>query len=270
MLMSTSRSCLWATVAVTLFFARQAAGFAGAGVIFGSVRSARPASRIALRVAVRCNAATSSRRALLQGSMVGGLGMGLQHAATSSRRALLQGSMVGGLGMGVQLLQPPAAAAVDEEEVDGEEVDEDETLPTLPKLASRFAEGQIKTIGPAGPLGAPDVTFPAWLAGTWDVTYTFERAAFPLSKDFAQFKQLLAGSVRSPGDKLGAETTLTLAWKAGAKGVEEDRPANLKNYFNAFSKDVTVDTSKGARTRKVLAVSGHLLHPSSVPTRSVC
>ena len=244
--MLTSWSCLWATVAVTLFFARQAAGFAGAGVIFGSVRSARPASRIALRVAVRCN------------------------AATSSRRALLQGSMVGGLGMGVQLLQPPAAAAVDEEEVDGEEVDEDETLPTLPKLASRFAEGQIKTIGPAGPLGAPDVTFPAWLAGTWDVTYTFERAAFPLSKDFAQFKQLLAGSVRSPGDKLGAETTLTLAWKAGAKGVEEDRPANLKNYFNAFSKDVTVDTSKGARTRKVLAVLGHLLHPSSVPTRFVC
>lgn len=44
---------------------------------------------------------------------------------------------------------------------------------------------------------------------------------------------------------------MTMVWKAGKKGVEEDKAANLKNYYNAFSKDLTIDTKKGPRTRKV-------------------
>ena len=44
---------------------------------------------------------------------------------------------------------------------------------------------------------------------------------------------------------------MTTVWKAGKKGVEEDKAANLKNYYNAFSKDLTIDTKKGPRTRKV-------------------
>ena len=41
-----------------------------------------------------------------------------------------------------------------------------------------------------------------------------------------------------------------MVWKAGAKGVEEDKATNVKNYYNAFSKDLTIDTKKGPRTRK--------------------
>lgn len=31
----------------------------------------------------------------------------------------------------------------------------------------------------------------------------------------------------------------------------EDKATNLKNYYNAFSKDLTIESSKGPRTRKV-------------------
>lgn len=41
-----------------------------------------------------------------------------------------------------------------------------------------------------------------------------------------------------------------MVFKAGTKGVEEDKATNLKNYYNAFSKDLTIDTKKGPRTRK--------------------
>jgi hypothetical protein len=174
-----------------------------------------------------------------------------------SRRALLQGSA---FGLGVKLLRPDpsgATAAEDEEDVD-------EEAQTLPKLASRFAKGQLKTLGQPGPLGLSDqVTFPDWLEGTWDVTYTFEKASFPLTKDFAQFKQLLKGSIRSPAEEPGEETTVTLGWKAGAKGVEEDREMNLKNYYNAFSKETTIETSKGPRTRKVTPMPSHVCFGSS-------
>ena len=54
----------------------------------------------------------------------------------------------------------------------------------LPKLASRFAKGQLKTLGPAGPLGPPEASAPAWLEGEWSVTYTFEKATFPLGNLF--------------------------------------------------------------------------------------
>jgi len=100
-------------------------------------------------------------------------------------------------------------AAAESRDADDEDADVDETpvaasagVNGLPKLASRFAKGQVKTLGPAGPLGPPDVAVPEWLEGKWSATYTLQQTAFPLTKDFAQFKQLLAGSIRSPSDAL--------------------------------------------------------------------
>ena len=45
------------------------------------------------------------------------------------------------------------------------------------------------------------------------------KGGFPLTKDFAQFKQLLAGSVRSPGDAVGEESTTTQVWQRAEKGA---------------------------------------------------
>ena len=108
--------------------------------------------------------------------------------------------------MSVQIAQPALVSGKDEDDEetagddDGGRDNAGGALRQLPKLLSRFAKGQIKTLGPAGPLGPPEVAAPAWLEGEWDVEYTFTQATFPLTKDFAQFKQLLAGSVRSPGE----------------------------------------------------------------------
>lgn len=65
-----------------------------------------------------------------------------------------------------------------------------------------------------------------------------------------QFKQLLAGSVRSPGDTIGAESKMQLefvSYKGGAVGKTSE---NTMNYYNAFSKEVTIETKKGSRTRR--------------------
>lgn len=106
---------------------------------------------------------------------------------------------LGGAALGVQIVQP---ALVTGEEDDTDQAADDDASPRqqLPKLMSRFGNGQIKTLGPAGPLGPPEATVPAWLEGEWNVEYTFKKATFPLTKDFAQFKQLLAGSIRSPSE----------------------------------------------------------------------
>jgi len=129
-------------------------------------------------------------------------------ASCSRRQILLQTAAAGGVGLGTQLLNVPVAAA-ESRDADDEDADVDETpvaasagVNGLPKLASRFAKGQVKTLGPAGPLGPPDVAVPEWLEGKWSATYTLQQTAFPLTKDFAQFKQLLAGSIRSPSDAL--------------------------------------------------------------------
>jgi len=163
---------------------------------------ARVQAALALRCGVSSNAATEPTE-----------------VCSPTRRMLLR-STAGGLGLW-ELWRAPAAtaaAAVEEEEEEEEEEGAgpaaaqpatDGRKVALPKLASRFAKGQIKTLGPAGPLGPPDAAAPAWLEGTWRVTYTFERASFPLTKDFAQFKQLLAGSVRSPADSPGVVTETT-------------------------------------------------------------
>jgi len=186
-----------------------------------------------------------------------------------TRRRLLRWTAASGIGCGLCELMPPPAtaeAAVAEDEEEEEEGAEpaaaerasDSRQVALPKLASRFAKGQVKTLGPAGPLGPPDAAAPAWLEGTWQVKYTFERASFPLTKDFAQFKQLLAGSVRTPGDAPGVTTETTQVWRQrnsatpGAVDLfEEDKASNLMAYYNAFSKDLTIETPKCTRTRKV-------------------
>jgi hypothetical protein len=175
-----------------------------------------------------------------------------------TRRQWLRASCGGGAGAAALQIIAPGAAAAEEGDADEENEGEDDrdagtAQPGVPKLKlfSRFGKGQIKTLGPAGPLGPPEAIWPDWLEGDWDVTYKFKQATFPLTKDFAQFKQLLAGSIRSPGDAPGEETTAVLSWTAGPKAVEEDRAANLKNYYNAWSKDLTIDGQKGSRTRKV-------------------
>ena len=185
-----------------------------------------------------------------------------QADSSLARRTLLCASTAGGVGVGLRLITPLAAVAQEEEEEEAAAPADSKDEKELPKLASRFAKGQIKTLGPAGPLGPPEAAAPGnsnvhsnhgyclmacsipienyatihvyvyygfhsdskrpsseWLEGTWSVTYTFEKAAFPLTKDFAQFKQLLAGSVRSPGDAVGEESTTTQVWQRGEKGA---------------------------------------------------
>jgi hypothetical protein len=123
-----------------------------------------------------------------------------------TRRDFLRTLGLGGAALGVQIAQPALVSGKEEDDEetagddDGGRDDAGGVRQQLPKLLSRFAKGQIKTLGPAGPLGPPEVAAPAWLEGEWDVEYTFKQATFPLTKDFAQFKQLLAGSVRSPGE----------------------------------------------------------------------
>ncbi len=180
-------------------------------------------------------------------------------ACEQTRRQFLHASCGGGAGtvVALQIIAPGATAAAEEEEEEEEDDDDRDAStaeqPGVPKLKlfSRFGKGQLKTLGPAGPLGPPEAIAPDWLEGDWDVTFKFRQATFPLTKDFAQFKQLLAGSIRSPGDAPGVATTTVLSWRSGPKAVEEDRAANLKNYYNAWSKDLTVDGQKGSRTRKV-------------------
>mmetsp|Transcript_4133 Transcript_4133/g.9932 ORF Transcript_4133/g.9932 Transcript_4133/m.9932 type:complete len:443 (+) Transcript_4133:764-2092(+) len=122
----------------------------------------------------------------------------------------------------------------------------------LDVLASRFNNGKIRTLGPAGPLGPPSVEGPAWLVGDWDASFTFQGRTLPLGKSFAEFKQLLAGSVRSPGEAEGTTTQVRLRWLKGSKGgAVEDVESNILNVYNAFSKEVQIETAKGPRKRRV-------------------
>jgi hypothetical protein len=121
------------------------------------------------------------------------------------------------------------------------------------RLVERLSTNLVRRLALAGPLGAPEADFPAWLAGAWDCTFTFAGASFPLGRSFAEFKQLLAGSVRSPADSNVTDTKLSLRWKKGNDGnhVYEDKAYNLQNYYNGFSKPVTIEGSNGPRTRNV-------------------
>jgi hypothetical protein len=246
----------------------EAAGF----VVCSSRSSTRSA---AFSTSPLCGAASPVRHARRSRGHVtmelhcGASGDAPTEVGSHTRRRMLRWTAASGISCGLcELMFPPATAkaavaADDDEEEEGAdpaaaERASDSRQVALPKLASRFAKGQVKSLGPAGPLGPPDAAAPAWLEGTWQVEYTFERASFPLTKDFAQFKQLLAGSVRTPGDAPGVTTETTQVWRQrnsqtpGAVDLfEEDKASNLMAYYNAFSKDLTIETPKGPRTRKV-------------------
>ena len=120
-------------------------------------------------------------------------------------------------------------------------------------LNDRLLASTIRKPDLAGPMGATEAQYPDWLFGEWVATYSYTGSSFPLGRSFAEFKQLLAGSIRAPADAKGAETRVSLRWirKELGKPVSEDRPYNTKNYYNAFSKPITVEGVKGSRTRNV-------------------
>ncbi len=124
---------------------------------------------------------------------------------------------------------------------------------TEDRLAERLDTKSARRLALAGPLGAPEADFPEWLVGDWDCTFSFTGASFPLGRSFAEFKQLLVGSVRSPADSNATDTKVSFRWKKDNDGnrIHEDKAYNLKNYFNAFSKSVTIEGSNGPRTRNV-------------------
>lgn len=145
-------------VLIVLWGGTQAAGFTGGVHLF-------PVS-----TAPRCRGCplqeSSILRATLESSVSGG-------SAGCSRRQVLRSSA--GVGLGIRFFDVPFAYAVV-----GDADDEDETpapasasagAKGLPKLASRFAKGQVKSLGPAVPLGPSDVAAPDWL----EVSLLYER-----------------------------------------------------------------------------------------------
>jgi hypothetical protein len=124
---------------------------------------------------------------------------------------------------------------------------------TEDRLAERLNTNLVRRLALAGPLGASEADFPEWLAGDWDCTFSFARANFPLGRSFAEFKQLLAGSVRSPADSNSTDTKVSLRWNKGnaRNRINEDKAYNLKNYYNGFSKSITIEGNNGPRTRNV-------------------
>jgi hypothetical protein len=120
-------------------------------------------------------------------------------------------------------------------------------------IDGRLSASTIQRPGIAGPLGPSETQFPQWLLGEWDATFSFQGSSFPLGRSFAEFKQLLAGSVRTPADATGSETKVVLRWVKNEMGkfVSEDKAYNIQNYYNAFSKPITVMSAKGNRTRNV-------------------
>ena len=124
---------------------------------------------------------------------------------------------------------------------------------TEDRLAERLNANSVRRLALAGPLGASEADFPDWLAGDWECTFSFAGASYPLGRSFAEFKQLLVGSVRSPADLNATDTKVSFRWKKENDGnrIHEDKVYNLQNYYNAFSKSITIEGSNGPRTRSV-------------------
>ena len=118
------------------------------------------------------------------------------------------------------------------------------------ELNDRLSASIVLRPNVAGLFGPPEAVPPNWLLGEWVAVLSFTGSSFPIGRSFAEFKQLLAGSVRAPADVIGSQTTIPLRW-ISEKTIVEDKVYNTQNYYNAFSKPITVEGVKGARTRRV-------------------
>ena len=67
---------------------------------------------------------------------------------------------------------------------------------------------------------------------------------------------------RPSSDAPGEETRVVEVWKRTSTGAQQDTATNLNNYYNAFSKPLTLQTSKGPRQEIFFFVGEYFSSPS--------
>lgn len=172
------------------------------------------------------------------------------------RRTTFKGAIAGGSSIYTTLItgmpQPAEAAAT----------------PARSSIAERLDASTLSIPPPsrANELNGVDNTYyPAWLAGTWDVTQTLVNAETPLGLKFvggpAGSEEIAAKSVAEQRRQLGKPVSLKLRWVPTKFGVAEDRLFNARERLNGFAGRSVVASVEyanvgGSNRASVLALGG--------------